>query len=258
MNNHHTLNDLLDQWVKNEITFDELALLSGKTNLADLQANMDMHRVAVHAIQKHSTAIQIASIHQKFMERRKAPHQIREGSAKVIGIQRNRLVVRIAAAAAIFAALLVAAQMLFVSSNSIYSESFKEYSVNNERSVVYNPDNKLGQLFREGDYKGVVATFGTLKKVENKELFLAGYSSLLLGDFDDAKINLKAILENASANKSNNLFKDEAEYYLTLTYVKTGNYNEAYQLMEKMSADAEHTYHDAFNKWTMIRMKWLK
>jgi tetratricopeptide (TPR) repeat protein len=254
MNNHLTINDLLDQWVKNEITFDELALRSGKEDLSELQENMEMHQLAVHAIQKHSTAVQVSSIHQKYLNKRKE----QEAPAKVVSItnNRSRIVLRVASAAAVFAALLVSAQLLFVSSNRVYSETFTSYHVNNVRSADAFGSGAISELFQKGDYKGVVSAFKSGEAMGNREVFLAGYASLILKDYDHAIDYFNVIIDNTAIR--NTSFRDEAEYYLTLANLRAGKHEEAYRMMKRIYSNPEHTYHDAFDKWTMFRMKWIR
>ncbi len=254
MNNHLTMNDLLDLWVKNEITMDELAIRSGNKDLFELQEKMEMHQVAVRAIQKHATARQVASVHREYLGRRRDQNKV---LAKLVSIQRTKLIVRIASVAAVFAAILVIAQMVFISSNRIYSESFSQYYVNNERSAEAPATGNVTALFQKGDYAGVISAFKSQSSHENKELFLAGYSSLMMKDYKNASGYFTAIMDNFSKN-GNRLFMDEAEYYLALTDLRQGKNEEAYLLMSKIYSNPDHTYHDAFDKWTMWRMKWIK
>ncbi len=255
MNNHHTINDLLDQWVKNEITFDELAFRSGKEDLYELQENMEMHRLAVHAIQKHSAAVQVASIHEKYLSKRKEQSQ---QPVQVVSIQRSRFGVRLASAAAVFAVLLVAAQMFFVSSNRIYSEAFTEYYANNERGANAPVGGKIAQLFQKGDFKELLSLYRTGKEeYGNREIFMAGYAALVLKDYSTASEQFSTILNKAKTDM-NSLFVDESEYYLALAQLRAGKHEEAYQLMRKIYSNPEHTYYGAFDKWTMLRMRYIK
>ena len=253
MNNQHTFNDLLDLWVKDEVTMDELAMLSGKTNREELQFETSLHRTGVISIQKFAIAQQVASVHQKYMDSLTKP----AFEPVVIPIYRNKMIKRIAVAAAIFFGLFFSVDRLLVTPDMVYRESFQDYYVNTERSLSNDAHNNLTSYFRDGNSQAVIEAFGLIKNPGNKESFLAGYSYMKNGQYDEAEGLFKSIIQNSVAGKDL-LFKDEAEYYLTLTYLKLKNYGNAYELMKSIRSNPEHTYTDAFDSWALLRTKWLK
>jgi tetratricopeptide (TPR) repeat protein len=252
MNSQHTFNDLLDLLVKDKVTMEELALLSGNNNMEELHFEASRHRTAVISIQRVAIAQQVASVHRKYIGSLATP----ASEPKIIPIYRNKKIIRIAAAAAVFFGLFISMDRLLVNPDMIYKESYQEYFVNTERSVGSVEQSNLTDYFRSGNSQAVIEAFGSIQNPGSKEKFLAGYSYMKSDNYKQAKDLFKAVIQGG--NETNEfLFKDEAEYYLTLTYLKLKEFDEAYSLMKSIRSNPEHTYSDAFDSWTLLRTKWL-
>ncbi|MCU0388353.1 MAG: hypothetical protein MUE71_07070 [Chitinophagaceae bacterium] len=252
MNNHHTFNDLLDLWVKDELTLDDLTLITGKTNSEELLYEATLHKSAVVSIQKFAIAQQVASVHQNYLATLSKP----SNETRVISINSRKMLQRIAVAAAIFFGLFLTVDRLLVNPDMIYRESYQEYYGNTERSASVEELQNIAEYFRVGNYQAVIEAFGLINEPANKEVFLAGYSYLKIENYDQAEKLFNTIIQNANAGKEN-LFRDEAEYYLALTCLKLGKYYDAYMLMKAIRSNPDHTYSDAFDSWSLLRTKWL-
>lgn len=254
MNNRPELNDLLDQWAKREISFEELATLSEATGAESLREEAALHREAISLVQRYGIRNTIAEAHNRYMQQREVPAK----QAKVIGITPRKLLVSATAAAAILTGIYLSQGMLAVNPERVYNNSFQDYYVNTERSTgQVSSGEAITELFRGENYTGVAQQFGKLTEVSNKERFLAGYAHLKTGNYAAAASLFSQMIETNQKNGSA-YFQDEAEYYLAMAYLKTGMSAKAYPLLQAIHDNKEHTYNGVVDKWTLLRMKWFK
>jgi tetratricopeptide (TPR) repeat protein len=255
MNNQHTFSELLDLWVNKELNLEELSLLSGKGDLEALQQETMLHKTAVLSIQKMAIAEQVASVHQKYLSTIKEPVK---KEPRVFAINSRKIVLRVAAAAAIMIGVFISIDRLLINPEIIYKETFQNYYVNTERGIEDGgQSNIMNGYFLKNNTDGVIEVFTSMKNPDNKARFLAGYCFMQKENYDKAVQQFSQII-NQRGSSSNGLFKDEAEYYLTLTYLKLHQYDKAYALMKNIRTNPEHTYTDAFDSWVLLRTKWLK
>lgn len=258
MNNNQSFDDLLDLWVTRKINLEELALQGGST-LSHAREQADLHMVAVRTIQNHAIAQQVSAVHLRYAGGRRTAtiHTPIEPEIKVVPINRSKWFMRAAASVALVAGLYFAQETLYPDPNKLYNAYFQEYHVNTERSLPMQPtSNNLVDLFKAGKFVEVTKSYAGLSSVSNREIFLTGYSNLKVGNYGEATQLFSAIISknNGFAEK---LYMDEAEYYLALTYLKTGATDEAYDLMKKIKRDKSHTFNEKISAWTLFRMKWF-
>jgi tetratricopeptide (TPR) repeat protein len=258
MNNNTSFDDLLDLWVTRKINLDELAMQGGRT-LTDAREQAELHLVATHAIQNYAIASQVSAVHNRYAGGRRV-HTIASPvlppDEKVVSINRSKWFMRIAASVALIAGLYFAQENIFVNPDRLYNSYFQEYHVNTERSLGIENKTTLVQLFREGKFDRVIQTFGGLSSPSNREIFLTGYAYLIGGNFKEAEQLFSAIISNNKVN-TEELYQDEAEYYLALTYLKMGTTEKAYEMMKIIKEDKGHTFNETVSNWTLFRMKWF-
>jgi hypothetical protein len=256
MNNRIIFNDLLDLWVTKKISLQEIAVQSGKS-ISEIQEETEQHFIAVKAIEYASIRDQVAAVHTRYTSPTLV-QPIQPVKPKVISISRTKWITRIAAGVALFIGLYFVQDSIFMNPEKLYQNNFQEYYINTERSSEVAVSSTMVESFRKSNFKDVLSNYNKLSNPSNKEHFLAGFASLKIYNFQDANKFFNFIISRNNDNKNGNLYQDEAEYYLALTYLKTGNTAEAYQLMKKIYNDPNHTFNESISKWTLMRMRWVK
>ncbi len=254
MNNSILYDDLLDLWLDKKISLKELSVQSGK-NITEIEQETEQHLVAVKAIEYASIRQQLSSVHTRYTNLN-LPN-VQPAETKIIPINRSKWIARIAASVAVFMGLYVAQDALFVSPEKMYQSHFQEYYMNVERSTEVAVSSSTIDAFNVHNFEEVIRTYGNLTNPTNGESFLAGYANLKTGRSAEAENLFKTIMAKNLADKTN-LYQDEAEYYLALTYLKMGNTKEAYGLMQKIKDDTYHTFNESISNWDMLRLKWFK
>lgn len=253
MNNRTSFEELLDQWLVQQISLEEMATASQK-NLNEVKEAAGIHALAIVALEKYAVQETVSKVHGRYLAARKEQKPL---PARIVSMHKNKWFIRVAASAAIFTGLFMAIDSLPVNTDKFYAENFKDYQVNIERGVTISNHVALDEYFREGNYAATIQAFRQHGLTSNKEIFLTGYAYLKVGEFDNAARLFNVILSKGN-DKEETLFKDEAEYYLGLTYVKLKEVEKAYQLFSKIKEDRTHTFYDNIDNWSLTRMRWFK
>jgi tetratricopeptide (TPR) repeat protein len=252
MNNRTSFDELLDLWLMNKISLDELAALSGKP-LVEVKKEAEMHKLASEAIAKYAIREKVSDVHSRYLAARKA----KAPATPVVPINRNKWMMRVAASVALLTGLYITSENVLLNSDRIFHAHFQDYYVNVERSIEGTRRYKIDEYFREGNYTGIIKAYQQLPQKSNKEVFLAGYAYLKEEEFTEA-IKLFNQILNSKDGEGEVLFKDEAEYYLAMTYLKLREVEKAYQLLNRIKEDKAHTFNENVDNWTLTKMRWLK
>jgi tetratricopeptide (TPR) repeat protein len=236
----------------NKVSIDELAVLSGKS-LAEVKRETEMHKLASDAIAKYAIREEVSDVHSRYLAARKSKSQV----ATVVSINRNKWMMRVAASVALLTGLYITSENVLLNSDRLYNAHFQDYYVNVERSSDAARRYKLDDYFRDGNYAGIIKAYQQLPIKSNKEVFLAGYAYLKEDEFTEA-IKLFNQILNSNDGEGEILFKDEAEYYLAMTYLKLREVEKAYQLLTRIKEDKAHTFNENVDNWTLTKMKWFK
>ena len=192
---------------------------------------------------------QVASIHQDMMEELRTP---------VKKISSFRKIVRYSVAVAASLLLIVGGYLAYnfytLSPNGIFASNYQSYELSSVRdgNTVLSPVEKA---YQEKNYK-LVAQLGAAS-VDTKEEFLAAMSDIELNNNTAAISMFKKIIAVDHAVTSN-LFKDEAEYYLALTYIRNKDYDFALDLLHVIHDNPNHVYNGKVTNKLIRQVKMLK
>ena len=79
-------------------------------------------------------------------------------------------------------------------------------------------------------------------------------ANLELKDYAEAIEKFKQVL--AENNRSgSDLFQDEAEYYLAMSYLANNEAEEALPIIERIKADKNHLYHQVIGKMSSLDLR---
>jgi len=143
-----------------------------------------------------------------------------------------------------------------LSSNKVFASNYKTYELSTTRDTVQQVSD-IEMAYRNKDYKQVVALFSANPSASIEDEFLAAMSQVELKDNTKAIEAFKKVLADNEAAKTE-LYKDETEYYLAMTYIRNGDYDFALDLLRKIRDDKQHTYHQKISAKLIRQVKLLK
>lgn len=250
MNNQRTKDDILDSWVKQEITGPEAQQQLQAMEVPDIAAEMELHQVASRVLRMHGARQVVSRVHQQYMSQLPAAvepitdvPEVNNTAARVVTMgSKLRWIAGIAASLLIMAAAYIGYEYQTASYDQIYQGMFRDYKTSVFRDAPAG-DAPLVKAFSEENYAAVLEVFAETANPANREKFLAGYAALQLGKYDQAEQLFSSVLNTNKANTSR-LYEDEAGYYLALTYLRLGSAEKALPLLQQIAGDKNHTYHE--------------
>lgn len=201
-------------------------------------------QVVLQAVRHMGTIQQVQNLHAEIMQERQQNRQ----PVRVIRFSRTiRYTMGIAASLLLVfigVRLYLNAQ---VSPESIYKETFIDFNVATTRST----DNTLTPVeiaYQKNDYQGALSAPRTLN--------LSPKDSLLLGLSYLHQENLpEAIRWFHSISGRDNEYRQDAEFYLALTYLKTKDAAAALPYFERIANNNAHLYHQQVSPDVVEKLK---
>lgn len=141
-----------------------------------------------------------------------------------------------------------------ISSEKVFESNYVSYDLGTLRGANDQPS-ELEQAFRRKDHASVLRIYSKLDTATNKEKFLAGIASLETRDYRSAKTFFKNIIED---KQGSGLYKDESEYYLSLSFIASKEYDQALPLLKKIRDEKQHPYHQEVDDKLIQDVKLLK
>lgn len=137
----------------------------------------------------------------------------------------------------------------------LIEDNYISYEISTMRSSEV-PLSELENDFKNKAWASIISAVPQSSKNQS-ELFLAGVAAYELGDLEIAFTYLGQVIQiNQELNEQ--YFNDEAEYYLSLSLLKSKKYNEANTLIEKINSDKNHGYFGVFTNSDILKLKVLR
>jgi hypothetical protein len=133
---------------------------------------------------------------------------------------------------------------------SVYNKLFINYELTNTRGEQAHENET--EAYKNGNWNEVVHIYHSENNKSTKNTFLAAMSEMHLNHFPQAISLFEGIL-NAKSNDQ--VFQEETEYYLSLSYLMNHQELKGLRLMNKIKSDTNHTYYPMANKLSGIDMK---
>jgi TolA-binding protein len=209
---------------------------------AGLKERLRNLRMAVGAVQQYGTKEKVASIHSEMMQELGRQKK----TAKVLPF-RKLFTYGLTAAASII--LIVVAINFFSRPNAqkLYDEAYVDYDASATRGS--SNTTTLQEKYGAHDYNGVVSEAAS-GKLSRQDSFLVGLSYLKTGRPSPAIQWLQHLTTGSS-------YTDDAQFYLSLAYLKNKNYKEALPLMQAIGSNPANIYHGQFPQNYVDRVKKL-
>jgi len=252
-NSTHTMSEKLVQYLDGEMTGPEMEImqqqLAAEKSLFD---DLESLKATREAVKMFGLRQKVSGIHQQMMQEMKAPARKISSSRRII-----RYSIAVAASVVLIAGSLIGYNFYTLSSSKVFASQYHPYELGTVRDGGNLPESSVETTYRERNYKKVTELYAAGNFQSAKEIFLAGMSFVEQGDNNKAIIELKKLIaENDTARSG--LLKDEAEYYLALTYIRNRDYDFALDLLRKINDNPEHLYHDKVTGKLIRQVKMLK
>ncbi len=250
MNRNSPFEEILDKWAKRELPYEAIQTFAEDHGIMNHQDEATLHELVIKGIQTENLNNRIANFHEGFVKDK----QRAKAKKNPVSISGKVIFLRIAASVILLVSLFIFKDTFFVTTDSLASGMFTEYYLVNERSENLTQKENLVTLFSEKSYEELITAYEAIKKPEVRENFLAGYSYYILKNYDKSIPVFKTILLQ---NKKQTIpfYNDEAEYYLGLSLLQSGNYKAAYQQLKEIYENQNHTYHPKIKKTDLFRLR---
>lgn len=221
-------------------------------NDPSLQEELDGLKLAREAVRSYGLRQQVSGIHQQMMHERNV-------SARSIGLSGRviRYTMSIAAGILVIFLGITAYNYFSLSSNKLFNEYYQSYEIQTSRDVTNQTVSPLENAYREKNYSEVIKIGETSNALPAKETFLLAMAYVELKNDNKAIENFKNVIDRYKPGETN-IQKEEAEYYLSLSYLRNKEYDHALELMSRIHDNPGHTYHEKITNSLISKVKRLK
>ena len=218
-----------------------------------LRAAMEGLRTAKEAVKMYGLQQKVASV-RKEMAEEKTGAKIKEiSNVRRIG----RYSLAVAASIVLIAVSVIAYNFFSLSADKLYNEKYSSFELSAVRGNNEAPATDIQNAYEQKNYTEVIALSEKDSNRDIKDEFLVGISYMELNKASEAVSFFNKVIKTDQSSP-HSLYKDEAEYYLALSYLKAGSYDKALELMNRIHNDPSHLYHGKFTKGFIRRVKMLK
>ncbi len=216
-----------------------------------LQGELESLQSTREAVKLYGLKQKVASIHGQMMEELQAPVK------KISSVRRMvRYSVAIAASLLLLVGGYWAYNFFTLSPDKVFASNYRSYELVTVRDGGTNEISAIEEAYKEKKYAEVVRiTFD--RPFSIKELFLRAMSYSELTDNPKAIEEYKKVIAQNEGAKTNT-FKQQAEYYLALSYIRNGDYDFAIDLLNKIQDDPNHLYNEKVSNKLIRQVKMLK
>lgn len=246
------MSEKLVQYLDGELTGVE------KENLAqlllsdkDLQDKLTSLQATREAVKIYGLQQKVAGIRRQMMEEMQPPVKRIGFSKKII-----RYSISVAASLLVLISGYLAYNFFTLSPEKVFSSRYQPYQLVTLRDGSAN-ETTMEKAFREKNYQEVLRINDTGKDHTQKEIFLSGVAAIELNDNNKAITCFKEVL-TANEQAKQSLLNDESEYYLSLSYIRNKDYDNALALLNKIKGDPGHLYYEKITGKLIRQVKMLR
>ncbi len=247
------MSEKLVQYLDGELAGAEKEILQQQLSSdKNLQEELESLQSTREAVKMYGLQQKVAGIHSQMMQEMRSPVKKISSSRRIL-----RYGIAVAASVILIVGGIIGYNFYNLSSNKVFAGNYHPYELNTMRDGDTARLSPVEKAYREKDYKKAVDIHEMYDPNPPKETFLIGMSFIELGKNAEAIEELKKVIARNEANKTS-IFKEEAEYYLALTYIRNRDYDYALDLLRKIQEDPGHLYHEKVNRKLIRQVKMLK
>ncbi|WP_439481459.1 hypothetical protein [Cyclobacterium plantarum] len=227
-----------------------------QTNSA-LKERLGLLKFTINGIKLKGYKDSIKQVQQEFLQNRLENKKFTPIDAPKLEKKERSLYFWGKAAAAV--SLLVLFGFLFYllrnDGSSLYEGKYISYEIAAERGFS-EQENILESLFINGEFRQMfqVSAERDQDQLSPRELLLLGNAALEL-DSASASLPYFQRLDENNTNSGTDTFQDEVDFFLALSYLKLGEYQNAYNRVVKIRADDRHKYNNNFSRLDQLSIK---
>lgn len=200
----------------------------------DLENELEGLLIAREALKQYGLQQKVASVHQQMMNERKAPVR------KITSAKRNiRYAIAVAASILLIVAGYIGYNFYTLSSEKVFAANYRIYELTGVRDDS-SAESAIETAYKTRKYTELL-TIRLDRPFTIKEDFLRGMAYAETGDNANAILTFKKVVEDNKAAQTN-IFRDEAEFYLALTYVRNKDFDFALELFKNIESSPKHLY----------------
>jgi hypothetical protein len=236
--------DLITRYLDGELSPEEEQQFNQRMqNDAAFRLEVESMQLAVESVKYYGTRTKVAAVRQQMKG------EVSKGSVKVIGIRKIARYGLSVAATLFFVFIVIEGYQFYkLSSDVVYNDAYISYSTGTRGE---EPQSDIKKAYSNKSYSEVVGLAAN-RATGDEEKFLVGLSYLELNQ-PGAAAKWFEVLNNDESN-----FKQDAEFYLALSYLKSKNYDRSLELLENIYNNTTHTYHERVSKKLLRKIRMLK
>jgi len=247
-----TLIDYLDNKLEGEELLKAEQLLREDSTAAEELKNL---LFSVELIKEAGVAAEVAAVRKDFHSGAIVrPLKQKEQGAIVRPMFSHRLL-RIAVLIVLLIGAVVIHRYAVTNTNSVFDEHFTSFDLNSSRGN--SSDGEIELAYRNKDWTSVKNNFKALSLRPPKVWFLAGMAEMETKNYEIAIADFKEVIK-INETASEKYYQDEAEYYLAMSYIASGNAVAGVDILKKIRNDKNHLYNKKANEISAMDLKLLE
>lgn len=253
-NSAHDMSEKLIQYLDNELTGAEKASL--EQQLAHdkvLSDQLEQLLLAREAIKLHGLQQKVASVHQTMMAEMATPVKKMEGDGTRYKKKLRRFSIAVAATLLVLVAGYMFLNKMTVTPEKVFTAHYDKYELTVLRDG--NPtETPVEKAYREANYREVLRIHDAGEDHTPKGEFLCGAASLEVKDTEKAIKCFTEVLDMIPGG----ILREQAEYYLSLSYIRNTNYDNALVILNKIREEPGHLYNQRVTPKMLRQVKKLQ
>jgi tetratricopeptide (TPR) repeat protein len=255
----------IDRYLDRTLTPDETVNLEQRLQTdAELQDLFDRVTVVRDAVRSSALRSRVRNLHMQYLDELKQQEEAASQMPDVDNVrplryaQSLRWGARVAASGLLLLAGYGGYKYGTTNLDSYYSDKFMAYQLPNNRGEADEALSSLDDLYRVGNFEGVIQRYAGLRMPSPHDQFLAGMAHLQQQQYGQA-IERFTVLQQTNERRETPLFEQETDYYLALAYLGGGRVGDAYPLFEKINKMPRHMYHQNVTDqdlWKLSLLRW--
>lgn len=217
-----------------------------------LQDELENLKITREAVRQLGLQQKVTTIHRQMMQEMQSPLRKINSSKRIF-----RYSMAVAASLILVIGGIMAWNFYSLSSNKVFSANYHSYELSTMRDSDSMQMAPIEKAYRDKKFGEVTAIGEHADSLSVKETFLVAMSYAETAKSPKAIEKYKTVIASDEASGTT-IMKDEAEYYLALTYIRNKDFDFALELLRKIKEDPNHTYNKQVTAKLIRQVKMLK
>lgn len=217
------------------------------------QREWELLERSVDAIQRYAITEEVRKGRMRFGLEQQERERARVGDMTPV---RQRFSPVLQVAAILIVAVVTAAVIKVANTRpeSVFDKNYSDYHLNVTRGA--DVGSSLEQAYQSGNWAAVYTAFAANRAKTQKDYFLTAMAHMRQKEYYESISLLKVLMQSSQTGEP--FFEDEAEYYLAMNYLATGQAAPAVVLFDKIKADPRHVYHTRVMQMSALDLEILR